>query len=290
MSRSKKILVEKQTNLYSIQLNEYASWTVDYFLSQNIKNDDLNRLLDPNWVNKIVAGQIEYYKIHQKFWFPDAFLMYYLDDDIVLFDGQHRRNALEILSKMEDYKSIKEHKIGFIINEVKDRNHVRQIFNMANEKLSGNSSAYMDFSADYETKPKEIQSNDVRDEVKFKNKVSEIIEKMTKRYGDIFHTDIGKKTIIVPKIDREMFIISLRSSNIKELTTDSIYNTIVIKNDECKQYMINSADETMKKRCSKVQKSKIDFYMAYYHFYLKEKEGISSNAYTNCKWLKLIFP
>jgi len=284
--RESKLNSEVKKRSYDLDIPNIME--VQEFLSEDIKIDELNREPDDEWVNTIVAAQIEYYQKYGNFHYPDVFLICYDNGNMRLLDGQHRRKSLEILSKMDEFKHISTYKIIIRVVEIKDYNQRAMIFNFANVKLVGNSSVYMLKEENGDTPI--IKESKIKDEIDFKIKCQAIKKLLVEKYGDkIFAPKLSTKNI-VPKISLDDFITNLRSiSCIKTMTAEEIYETLVRENDLCCKYMIKSQHPEMIKRCIKVDGLCNNFYLGYYHFYRESKDMIKRTNYACCKWLSLIF-
>lgn len=263
---------------------------VSDFLSNNIANDDLNRVLDQNWVFSIVEAQIKYYEKYQNFHYPDVFILCYCNGKLNLLDGQHRRESLRKIYNLEKYKHIGEYLLSIRVIEAVDQNQKCEIFKMSNIKLVDNSSFYMtNDSTDDENFDQEGDSL-IKDEIEFKKKCEKIKEMLTLKFGNnIFAPKLNTKNL-VPKISLDDFITNLRLiPNIKKLSAEEIFKKLDEENNHCANYIKESNNNDMIKRKMKVESLNNNFYLSYYHFYKENKFGIKRTKFTGCKWLSLIF-
>lgn len=287
LKKLKKVNPPKEIPKNNFSLTSPNIMKIGDFLSENIKNDELNRVVDEEWVNNIVSSQIEYYQKYKEFYYPDSFLVCYHDGDVKLLDGQHRRKSLEIISKIEEYEHIKNSEISVRVVAVENYDQKAAIFNLANTKLVGNSSCYMFKTDDDNALPTE---NKIKDEIIFKCKCEIVRKLLIEKYTNKIFAPKLNTNNLVPRICLDDFINALRSlPKIKEMTGEEIFETLVKENDLCKDFMNNSNHSDMINRCNKILSNTPDFYLGYYHFYREAKCGIRRTSYSGCKWLSLIF-
>ena len=285
-NRSRKM----KKNSYSkpdFELYKYLSISVKDFLDERIESDELNRLVDQDWVNQIVEKQIEYKEKYGTYSYNENLKLIYHQEkkELRIIDGQHRIQSLKKLATNPKYSDILNYVICIYIIPVEDDKHANFIFQLANTRLIENSSVRMEQS-DENYEP---SSDKIKNELDFKIKIREICDKLEKKYPGLFLSNT-KSNAKAPRINREQFIINMREvENINDIDSDAIFKKLCMKNEKCKKFMIDSKDQSMLKRVRSVAKEGNGFYLSYYHFYMAStKENITGSKYGNCKWVHLI--
>lgn len=101
------------------------------------------RDLDRNLVNKIVAGQLEYYNKYGIFTFPGTLVVIDFNEKYYLIDGQHRFQALKILYEQYHYDI----EIAVQTYECNDGKRVDELYCMLNN-INGNNCMVKDGKID----------------------------------------------------------------------------------------------------------------------------------------------
>lgn len=265
--------------------------TVNELLSKAYQIDERNRLIDYKWVEEIVESQKNYYETYGHFHYPENFLFYYEKSTkkLFLYDGQHRKRSLELLSYDINYKEhILKYLVSFHVEEVENLDHISKIFQFANKRLIENSSIYMKENIENMEEFKKKYN----DELFFKKIVNETITSLESIYPNLFYLNLqssGEPSNVLPKISKDKFVNVLRNlPNILDLNSNIIIKKLCECNEECKKYMNKSKNGMVKKRLEKINSYDNNFYLGYYHYFLYKKSDSLATKYANCKWLTCI--
>lgn len=219
----------------------YIKTNLNTFITYNLINPNIQRLIDKHHVDDIVSYQIDYVKKYGNLNLGCPFVVAELDNTLYLLDGHHRLTAARRL--LDFIPNIGEIALVYQLNKVTSQSELQDLFSAICHNMPVDE-WHMDILNIRDENEKSRQ-------LTLKSKVDDVMLYFNERFPDILRVS---KRPMRPNMNREDFYRNiLEDTNLLNMTSDQYFKQLLEHNEELKSKFDHT--KFTKTTCVKFEKS-----------------------------------